>query len=636
MFDIVQNNRKVVQAILVLITLPFAFFGIESFVSRSGGDDTVAKVGSMKISQQELQSAVREQQDRLRQQFGRELPQEMLDSPEMRRAVLDNLITQRILVQEIAQSRLLVGDTQLSAAIQEVPAFHDEQGFSRQRYDSLLAGQGMSPEAFEQRLRQEIQQQQLLGAVRESAAPIPAAAQRWTAAMQEVRSVEEVRFKPAQFFAEINLAADAARKYYDANGKLFEVPEQLRAEYLVLSQDALIAQATFSEQEVASWYQTHADQYRQPEERHASHILMAAGRDADAATLKAAQARAEKILAELRQKPEDFARLARENSQDPGSAQQGGELGWFARGAMVKPFEEAVFALKPGEISDLVQTDFGFHIIKLQDVKSEQQRPLAEVRDEIVEAIKHKTGAQQYAEQAEAFGNMVYEQADTLQPTAEKFKLTVQQSDWLARDQAAGLLNNPRLLAALFSDDVVKEKHNTEAIEVAPNTLLAARIIEHKPAARLPFDEVKADIEQRLIHDEAAKLAQKQGEAELSRLNKGEGVTLAWGEPRQVSRKGGEGLPPAAALRAIFKLNVGGSQKLPVYTGVALGEGDYALYRIGQVLPRADADETQTKNLQGEYARIVAEEEFSAWLASLRQKYPVEIKKAVLERKDTQ
>ncbi|KYC29193.1 PpiC-type peptidyl-prolyl cis-trans isomerase [Sterolibacterium denitrificans] len=634
MFDIVHNNRRVVQVILALITLPFAFFGIESFVSSSGGDDVVAKVGSSDISRQELQQAVREQQERMRQQFGREIPQEMLDSPEMRHAVLDNLVTQRILVQHMAQSHLVVGDAQLSAVIQEIPAFHDEQGFSRQRYDSFVAGQGLSSQEFERRLRQEIAQQQLLGVVRDAAVPARASAQRWTEAMQEVREFDEIRFKPEQFAAQVKLAADAAKKYYDVNGKQFETPERVRAEYLVLSQEALIAQATVGEQEIADWYQTHADKYKQAEERHAGHILIAVAKDADAAQVKSAQAKAEAILVELRSKPAEFARLAREHSEDPGSAQRGGDLGWFAQGAMVKPFEDAVFSLKPGEISDPVRTDFGFHLIRLQENRAEQVRPLAAVRDEIIEEIKRQSATRQYGEQAEAFSNMVYEQADTLKPAAEKFKLALQQSDWLTRDQAGGLLNNPRLLAALFSEDVAKNKHNTEAIEVAPNTLVAARVIEHKPAARLPFDEVRNAIEERLIHEEAARLARKEGEAQLARLDKGEAAAaaLAWGERQRVSRVSSEGLS-AAAVRAIFKA---GAQKLPAYAGVALADGGYALYRVGQVLPRAaNADDEQARKLREDYVRIVAEEDFSAWLATLRQQYPVEIKKAVLERKET-
>jgi peptidyl-prolyl cis-trans isomerase D len=637
MFDIVQNNRKVVQVILALITLPFAFFGIESFVSRSGGEDVVAKVGSVNISQQEWQQAMREQQERLRQQFGRDIPQEMLDTPEVRRAVLDNLVTQRILVEHIAKSHLAVGDQQLSAAIQEIPAFHDEQGFSRQRYDSFIAGQGMSSQEFERRLRQELVQQQLVSVVgngaadAEGAARISASAQRWVTAMQEVRAVDAIRFKPDQFVAQVKLAADAAKKYYDANGKQFETPERLRIEYLVLSQDALMAQATATEQEIGDWYQAHADQYKQAEERRASHILITVAQDADAATVKAAQAKAEGILNELKNKPDAFAALAKAQSQDPGSAQQGGDLGWFARGAMVKPFEDAVFSLKPGELSHLVRTDFGFHIIKLQEARAEQLRPLAEVRDEISKEIKRQSAARQYGEQAEAFSNMVYEQADTLNAAAEKFKLTLQQSDWLTRDKAAGVLNNPRLLAALFSADVIKSKHNTEAIEVAPNTLLAARVLEHKPAAHLPFDEVKTAIEQRLTHEEAAQLARKEGEAQLAKLAKGETLSLSWSEPQQASRSKSEGLAPQA-LRAIFKAGV---QKLPAYTGAVLADGSYALYRIGQVLPPApDSNTEQARKLRGEYARIAAEEDFAAWLAALRQQYPVEIKTAVLERKE--
>lgn len=648
MFDIVHNNRRVVQVILVLITLPFAFFGIESFVSNSGGDETVAKVGSVKISQQALQQALREQQDRLRQQFGRDIPQEMLNSPDMRRAALDGLITQQVLAQHMAESGLTIGNQQLGITIQEIPEFHDEQGFSRERYDGFVAAQGMHPQEFERRLRHELMQQQLLSVVRGSAATGQATAARWVEAMQALREVEEIRYRPEQFVARVELAPDAAKKYYDANGKLFETPEQLRAEYLVLSQDALLAQATFDEQEIESWYQAHADQYRQNEERRASHILITAAEDADAETGKAAQTRAENILAELKDKPEAFAHLAEKYSEDPGSAQQGGDLGWFAKGAMVQPFEEAVFALQPGQISELVRTDFGFHIIKLEAVREEQVRPLAEVRDEIIGEIKQQAAVKQYSEQVEAFSNTVYEQADTLKPTAERFNLSLQQSDWLTRDHGAGLLDNPRLLSALFSEDAITNKLNTEAIEVAPNTLVAARVVEHKAAAQLPFEDVKTNIEERLIHDQAAALAQQEGEAQLARLSKagaGSGAeaadapdrdNLPWGERKLVSRVDSRGVS-AAALQEIFKASAKAQPQTPVYAGIRLADGSYALYRIAAVNEQqraASVDAAQTKSLHEGYARLLAEEEFSAWIKALKAKYKIEIKPAALRADD--
>lgn len=630
MFDLVHNNRKVVQAILVVITLPFAFFGIESFVSGGGGSDTVAKVGKLSISQQDLQKAMLEQQDRIRQQYGKDIPQEMLNSPELRRSVLDNLITQRVLLQHLGKANLVVSDQQLGAAIQNIPAFQEDGKFSRAHYDAYVAGQGLPPQEFERRLRQDLALQQLVLAVREGGLPAQATADRWVQAMLEGRRLARVELKPEQFVSQVKLAADAAKTYYEANLKRFEMPEQLKADYLVLSLDALQAQIQVSEKEVSDWYQSHAEQYKQPEEREASHILITVAQDADAKTVAAAESRAKTLLQALRSKPADFARLARENSQDPGSAAQGGNLGWFAHGAMVKPFDDAVFALKNGEISEPVRSEFGFHIIQLTGIKPAAVQPLTAVHDEIAKELKHQAAMRKYSELAESFSNLVYEQADSLQPAAEKSGMTIQHGDWITRqaDQASsGLWKNQRLLEALFSDDVLKDKHNTEAIEVAPNTLVAARVAEYKPAARQAFDTVEAAIERQLINEQAAALAVKEGTSQLARLQQGEKLTLAWGADRVLSRVQPGDLS-AEAVNAVFAAS---TKKLPAYVGVKEATGGYALYRI-EALAEPDSRMAAEggRQLRDAYARIVAEVDQAAWLTSLRQKYKVDIQDKAL------
>lgn len=633
MFDYVQNNRKIVQAFLVLITLPFAFFGIESFVGKSGGNDVLATVGSARITQQEFQQSLRDQQDRLRQQFGRELPAAMLDTPEIRRAVLDNLINQRVLTQYASKSNLLMGDAQLGEAIQSLPAFQEDGKFSRAHYDAFVAGQGLSQQEFERRLRHELALQQLAAAVRNEGTPLNASAARWLAALQETRVVSVSQIKPEQFVSQVKLAADATKKFYDANPKMFESPEQLRVEYLVLSQEALAAQMTVSDKEIAEAYQKNIEHYKQKEEREASHILITVAKDAPEATVKAAQAKAEALLAQLKRNPSDFARLAKENSQDPGSAQKGGDLGWFARGAMVKPFEDVVFGLKLNETSGLVRTDFGFHIIRLVGEKGGQVQPLAVVKDEIATELKNQAAGKKYGELAESFTNTVYEQSDSLKPAAEKFKLPIQQSTWLGRTGNTGLLNNPKLISAMFSDDAIKNKRNTEAIEVAPSTLISAHVLEHMPVKLMPFDSVKPAIEKRLTHDEATRLAQKEGEQRLSRLQKGEALTVEWGAAQNLTRAEGNKSMTPEAIRIIFKA---ATAHLPAYAGSTQPDGGYALYRISEVQPyvASAGNEGEAQSLRQSYARIVAEEEFAAWLSALRSRFPIEINKNLLESKD--
>ena len=632
MFDAVRNNKTLVQIFLALITLPFALWGVESYVRNSAGGDDVASVGGSKVSAQELQRALRDQEERMRASLGPNFNPAMFDNPEVRRAVLDSVVNQRLLGMQVRKAGLRLSDETLGAIIQGVPQFQDNGKFSRSLYDAYVAGQGQSQPEFEARLRQDILQQQLLAPVRDGSIVARSGADRWLAALQEEREVSEAAVRPEQFAAQVKLGEDAVKSYYDAQRSRFEIPERLRVEYVLLSEENMAAQAAVSEEEVRKWYQARAESYKQGEERRASHILIKAGKDAPAAEVTAAQAKAEDLLAQARKNPADFAKLAKQNSQDPGSAEKGGDLGWFSRGMMVKPFEEAAYALKENEISGLVRSDFGFHVIKLTGTKGERVKPLEEVRADIVADLKRQAVAKKYAEMAEPFSNTVYEQADSLKPAAEKFKLTVQSSDWIVKGAPAPApFNNPKLLAAIFSDDAVKNKRNTEAVEVAPKVLVAARVLEHKAPELRPLDSVRKEVEEHLKREEAAKLARASGEATLARLEKGEKPELNWVPVRAVTRLGTPGMAPDA-LRAIFRADPG---KLPAYAGLAQPGGSYVFYRVSQVKPHAavKADDPRTQQLRQQYARVLMEEEFSAWMNALRLRYPVEVNAKALGAK---
>ena len=632
MLDFVRNNRKITQGFLALITLPFAFWGVESYVRNADVGAGVATVGGSKISRQEFQSALREQQDRMRAQLGGKVDPALFETPQMRRAVLDSMVTQRLLAEQAQKSKLVVGNEQLVQFIAAVPSLQENGKFSKERYEALVAAQGMSKEMFEARLRQDMAMQQLMLPVTEAGITGQLAASRWLATQLEEREIGEVRLLPEAYAGQVKLAADAVQKYYEANRKQFELPEQVRAEFLVLSRDALTAQAAISDEEIKAYYQSHIDRYKEGETRRASHILLRAAKDAPEAEVKAAKARADELLTQVRKTPGDFAKIAKLNSQDPGSAEKGGDLDWFGRGGMVKTFEDAAFSLKEGQISEVVRSDFGFHIIRVTGVRAERVKPLEDARAEILAELKRETGTKKYAEAAEAFGNIVYEQADSLKPAAEKWKLEPRQTQWLAKGgKLAPPFDNPKLAAALFSDDGLKNKRNTEAVEVAPGTLVSARVLEHKPAALQPLEVVKGDIEKHLVREAAVSLAIKDGDEKLARLAKGEAVELKWTPARSVSRAAPQGLPPDA-LRAVFKAD---AAKLPAHAGFASPGNGYALYRISSVkLGAVGKDDPRGGALTQQYARLVAEEEFSAWMATLKERYPVEINKTVLESKD--
>jgi len=431
----------------------------------------------------------------------------------------------------------------------------------------------------------------------------------------------------------VKITLPAIEKYYAQNLKRFEVAEQARVEYVVLSLEGLLAQVKPGDGEVIAWYEGHQDRYQQAEERRASHILILASGDMDR---EKARAKAEEVLKEVQKSPARFAELARQHSQDPGSAEKGGDLGFFGRGMMVKPFEDSVFGLRENELSGLVQSEFGYHIIRLTEIKPGKLRSLADARSEIEDELRRQAASRQFAEAAETFSNMVYEQPDSLQPAAEKFKLKIQQSGWLPRspspEMLAGLgqLGNQKVLASVFSEESLKKKRNTEAVEVAPNTLLAARVVEYRPATTQPMAAVKTEIEALLKAEEEAALARAAGESKLRELQQGAEDKLAWAPLRNVSRQDARQLP-VASLKAIFRADV---RRLPAYVGADLGGGGYALYKITAVSHPEKVDDNRRKALQGEYSTILGQEDFAAYLAGLRLRYKIDINKSALESKE--
>jgi len=635
MFDAVRNNKRIVQIFLGLITLPFAFWGVDSYIRGTGAGSDLASVGDSKISVQQFEQALRERQDQMRQSMGASFKPEIMNLPEVRLGILNGLIDQRLLLLEASNKRLATSDEALRSFLANVPALQENGKFSMSRYEAVLRAQGMSQPQFEARVRQDLTLQQLIGTIGASAFVSATQAETMLRLQSEERQFSEFRIAAAQFADKVKIEPEAVQKFYDENKSRFEVPEQVKAEYVVLSLDALLSQVTVSDAEVKTWYEGHQDRYQQAEERRASHVLILTNGDAGK---EKAKAKAEEVLKEIQKNPSKFADLAKQHSQDPGSAQKGGDLGFFGRGMMVKPFDDAVFSQKEGEISGLVESEFGYHIIKVTGIKAAKQRPLQEVRAEIEGELKKQAATRKFAEAAETFNNMVYEQSDSLQPVVDKFKLKLEQTGWLPKNAdpqikaALGLLGNDKVLTGLFSDDAIKNKRNGEAVEVAPNTLLAARVVEHMPASTRPFDTVKGDIEKYLKAQETLAQAKSAGEARLAELNKGEDK-LTWSAARGASRIQARQLQlPPAALQAIFKADV---QKLPAYVGVSLGDG-YSLYKIAKVVQPEKIDENQLKSLKAEYAGVVAQEDLSAYLSSLRSRYKIDINKSLLESRERQ
>ncbi len=629
MFDFIRTHQRLMQFLLLLFIFPsFAFFGLEGYSRFSDGDNAVAKVAGQTITKEELDAAQRQQLERMRQMFGGQFDAKMFDTPEAKRAVLDNLIAQRALGAEVTRDKLAVSDQVLQQSIMQIPGLVKPDGtFDNEQYKVLLAAQGMNPKGYEASLRRDMALQQLNSAIQATAFAPKTVAGRLSDINDQERSVQELQFKAASFAGQVKITDDMLKAYYDKNASQFEVPEQAKAEYVILDSAAVAAQISVSDADIKSYYDQNQKQYSTDEQRRASHILIAVKKDAPAADKAAAKAKAEGLLAQVRKNPADFAKLAKANSQDPGSAEQGGDLGYFGKGAMLPAFEDAAFKLKQGDISDVVESDYGYHIIQVTGIKPAAAKSLDEVKGEIGAEIKKQLASKKYAELADIFSNTVYEQGDSLKPVADKLKLKIETADGLHRQPNPALAatvpyNNPAFLKALFTDDVIKSKHNTEPVQVAPSVLMAGRIVEYKPVTKRPFDDVKNIVRERVTLTEEMALAKKAGEARLAEL-KAKDDSAGFGDVRIASRVKTQGWNQDAFL-AVMKAD---TAKLPAYTGVEVPGLGYSVFRITKVAQPAAPDAARRKTEQEQIANTLAQQEMLAYVAYLKEQAKVKILK---------
>lgn len=621
MFDFVHEKKRLVQIVLALIILPFAFWGVDSYNQSGNRAEVIATVNDAKITQQEFENALRQQRDRLRQMLGENFDAKMLENPGMKRAIIDNLIEQHLLVEHARDIGLAVADEQIAQIIQGIEAFQDNGRFDKKRYESVLANQNMSPLMFEAKLRDELLGQQVRDAYVQSGFAAHGVVGNIIRLNEQQRmvSVSTLSFQP--YLAQAKVDEAMLKEYYEQNQKEFQVQEQAKVEYVRLAVDDLLNKVEVSAEQIRKHYDEHPNDFGTPEERQAAHILITVAGTAPQADQDAARANAERLLQQVRQDPAGFAKLARQNSQDPGSATNGGDLGFFGRGMMVKPFEDVTFALKQGEISELVKSDFGYHIIKLLAVKPSKRQPFDAVREDILNKLRQQKATNLFAELAEKFSNTAYEQSDTLQPVADLSGAKIEQSGWLVKGTPAGGLWTESLLQAIFSDETVKNKRNTAAIEVAANTLVTARILEYKPASVRALDEVQQMIRQRLLRQQALELAAKQGRLLLEQLQRGEKPALRWAADRPVTRAQHDGLD-MDMVRKIFQAD---ATRLPQYAGAEMAQDGYMLVRINAVKDAANPDDAKRADYAQQMRQLTGEEMFSAYLSGVRQQADVKV-----------
>lgn len=623
MFEFVRTHNRWLQLLLLILILPsFVVFGIQGY-SRftEGANATVAKVDGQTITQAEWDATHQRQVDRVRQQMpGADA--KMFDTPAARAETLEMLVRERVLQTAVVKQHLTVTDERLQRLFVTDPQFAQLRNADGSINKEILNAQGMTSEAFAARLRQDLSLQQVLGGITGAVVVPGAVVDRALDALLQRRELRLARFEAKDYVAKVAPTDADIEAFYKQHETDFRAAEQAQIEYVVLDMDTIKRGITVPEEELRKYYAENASRYTVAEERRARHILITAEKDAAPDVRQKAKARAEALLAEVRKAPATFAEVAKKNSQDPGSAAKGGDLDFFGRGAMVKPFEDAVFAMKPGEISNVVETDFGYHIIQLDGVRGGDKKPFDAVRAQIEDEVRQQLAVKRWAEAAEQFTNTVYEQSDSLQPVIDKLKLekrsaTVQRTP---APDAKGALANVKLLEALFGNDAVKNKRNTDAVEVGPNQLAAARVVQHQPARTLPLAEVKEGVRQRLVAAQAEALARKDGEARVVQL-KADASSGTLGEAIVVSRAKPESLP-RPVLEAVLAAD---TAKLPAVVGVALPGQGYVVARIDKVLPREVKPEDALA-LRGQYGQAWGRAEAEAYYQSLKTRYKAEKK----------
>jgi peptidyl-prolyl cis-trans isomerase D len=622
MFDLVHNNKRLIQIILAIVILPFAFWGVDSYTRSANTSDAVATVNGSKISKQEFGNALRQQQDRLRQQLGASLDPAMLDSPEMKRAVLENLVSQRLMLQSARDMRLVVTDEQVASVISGIEAFQDSGKFDRKRYEAVLANQGKSPIGFEERLREDMLWQQMEKAYLQNGYSPNSVVEKVIRLNEQQRTVSVSPVSLQSFIAQAKVDEDALKKYYNQNLQEFQVREQAKVEYVKFTRDDLLNKIDVSTDELRKYYDEHQGELGTPEERRAAHVLISVAANASQEQQVAAKEKAENLLKQIREAPGKFAELAKQNSQDPGSASNGGDLGFFGRGMMVKPFEDVVFSMKPGEISGLVKSDFGYHIIKLLDIKPSRTIPFAEAREGIFSRLREQKASVKFAELADKFSNTVYEQSDTLKPAAELIGAKIERSGWLVNGVETGEPWTTKMLQAIFTDEVIKNKRNTPAVEVGPNILVSARVIEYKPVSVSAFADVREKIRQKLVLKQALQMAAEQGKAILHQLQSGKGSPKLTWEPVQPITRAQHGSLDAGLVNNIFKAN---PEKLPYYVGVEANQKGYLLARIDAIKDGDPQDQEKRSRYAQQLRQLTGEEMFRAYLDDTRKSANIKI-----------
>ena len=617
-------QTKAAKIILALILVPFALFGIDSYLNQAGNNLSIAKVNGYKIALPEYNRAIENVRNRIMSE-GKKVDPAMFDSFEFKESIIDGLITKQLLNNDIKKSKFKITDQQLSQYIIGMPEFQKDGKFSQEIYDKVLQNNQLTPKKFEESIRNDLLIQQVRDGLQKLTFIPPNNLAETLKATSQQREISIAEFKTKEYMTKANIAEKDMQAFYDQNKSKFLAPEQVKAEFVVFSLANILPTINVTEDEIKSFFKANADKYQNQQQREASHILIAASKNAPPAEKAKAKAKAEDVLNQIRKNPKQFEELAKKYSQDPESAKKGGDLGSFGRGMMVKPFDDAVFSMKVNEISNIVESDFGYHIIKLTKIIGEGGGFDA-MRPQIKAELIYQKGQEKFAALAEEFSNKVYEQSSSLDAVSKRFNLPIQKTDWISRNDSDKFFKNEALMSALYSNESIKNHRNTEAIEVTPNNLISARVVDYKAQSTKPFADVRKNIEDYLKFESAKKMVASEGEVALKSLTDAS-RKIDWQPATLVDRKNTKGLSDAVVNHA-YKMP---TDKLPSYSGFIDGNNGYVIVKVNKVSFPNDSNEENKQAFASDYTEALSAEYLSAYLKGLKAKASVSVNQKFFE-----
>ncbi len=620
MFDFVRSHNRILQIALGVLIIPaFGIFGLQSYTSMNDEQsEAVAKVDGKDISRAQWETQHRKDIDQIRSR-NPQVDLKQLDSPEAQRQSLDTLVRDRVMQAAVVREGLAVSDDRIQHEYLTNPQFDQLRQFTKAQRDAILAQQGLTGNMLFDNIGQSLARAQALQGVAASGF-MPMSSNKATVdAWFDTREIQWQRFDAKDYAAAIQPTDANIAAYYKAHSVEFVAPEQARIEYLQLDAAALQSQVKADPTLVQGFYDANKSRYTTAEERRASHILINVAPNASAADVAKAKAQAESVLAEVRKNPTAFADIARKSSQDGGSAAQGGDLDFMRKGAIPGPFSDTLFAMKDGEISGVVRSDAGFHIIKMTGARGGSVKSFDEVKPQIEDQLRLQEAQKLFAADAEKFTNTVYEQPDSLDAAAKAFQLT-KQTATVQRQPAPGAtgpLASPKLLAAVFASDAIKNKHNTEAVETGPSQLVSAHVVEYTAQHTRPLAEVRDQVVAAVKKQQAMAASKKDGEARLADAKKDPALALPL--TATVSRIDQSGSVPRPVVEAALKADL---SKGPSVIGLPLADGGFAVIRVVKSTPHVP-DATEAEQAKTVFTNAFEDAEAEAVYASLKARYKV-------------